>query len=225
MQKLLIAAVLFGLAGPASARVYKLTIDGTIVSGTDDTGIVVAPGGSLAGLSYSFVATFDDATPGSDLFAEDDFLRLERAGTGVLRIGRSYTFAFDGANVAELVVENEVDKVSTIIGGSCPDVFLCGFFGASLRSSVSNFLAGPGLGLPVNHVWMPGDNFNGQFRLGGFNDGFYALRADLGDEGTLVTLSATAVPEPAAWAMLIAGFGLVGAAARRRRPQVRASAR
>jgi len=32
-----------------------------------------------------------------------------------------------------------------------------------------------------------------------------------------LVLSANAVPEPASWAMLIAGFGLVGAAARRRR--------
>jgi hypothetical protein len=31
-----------------------------------------------------------------------------------------------------------------------------------------------------------------------------------------------AVPEPASWAMLIAGFGLVGAAARRRRTVVAA---
>lgn len=31
------------------------------------------------------------------------------------------------------------------------------------------------------------------------------------------TFSETAVPEPASWAMMIAGFGLVGAAARRRR--------
>jgi hypothetical protein len=32
----------------------------------------------------------------------------------------------------------------------------------------------------------------------------------------LVTFSAGRVPEPASWAMLIAGFGLVGAAMRRR---------
>ena len=34
-----------------------------------------------------------------------------------------------------------------------------------------------------------------------------------------VTFDGTAgIPEPATWAMMIAGFGLVGAAARRRRP-------
>jgi hypothetical protein len=38
--------------------------------------------------------------------------------------------------------------------------------------------------------------------------------------GQVVTRSlAGAIPEPATWAMLIAGFGMVGAAARRRRPQ------
>ncbi|WP_353200748.1 PEPxxWA-CTERM sorting domain-containing protein [Sandarakinorhabdus sp.] len=35
--------------------------------------------------------------------------------------------------------------------------------------------------------------------------------------GAFYRLSGTAVPEPASWAMLIAGFGLVGATARRRR--------
>ncbi len=39
---------------------------------------------------------------------------------------------------------------------------------------------------------------------------------------TVVTLGSGAVPEPASWAMMIAGFGLVGAAARRR--QSRATA-
>lgn len=41
------------------------------------------------------------------------------------------------------------------------------------------------------------------------------------------TIAATAVPEPASWAMMIAGFGMVGAGARRRRkspPQQRCNA-
>jgi hypothetical protein len=37
------------------------------------------------------------------------------------------------------------------------------------------------------------------------------------DNSDFIRVSVTSVPEPASWAMLIAGFGLVGAAARRRR--------
>ena len=37
------------------------------------------------------------------------------------------------------------------------------------------------------------------------------------DNVALNVTPSVAVPEPASWAMLIAGFGLVGAAARRRR--------
>nr|WP_310523920.1 PEPxxWA-CTERM sorting domain-containing protein [Polymorphobacter sp.] len=41
---------------------------------------------------------------------------------------------------------------------------------------------------------------------------------------TRIELGTGAVPEPASWAMMIAGFGLVGAAARRRRGQFAATA-
>jgi hypothetical protein len=42
--------------------------------------------------------------------------------------------------------------------------------------------------------------------------------AELYNRGTPVRSFAGAVPEPATWAMMIGGFGLAGAAARRRRP-------
>lgn len=44
--------------------------------------------------------------------------------------------------------------------------------------------------------------------------------AEFGDSFSIdnFSFSSTAVPEPTSWAMLIAGFGFVGAAARRRRP-------
>ncbi len=46
----------------------------------------------------------------------------------------------------------------------------------------------------------------------------YTVLGANGNNVGLSDISFNAVPEPASWAMLIAGFGLVGAAARRRRP-------
>lgn len=52
---------------------------------------------------------------------------------------------------------------------------------------------------------------------GGSTISFYIFDAVTSDNEGGISLSIAAVPEPASWAMLIAGFGLVGAAARRRR--------
>lgn len=62
-------------------------------------------------------------------------------------------------------------------------------------------------------------NGRGGFRLPG-NVSPRLTNAGFRLEGTLrqATQPNGAVPEPASWAMMIAGFGLVGAAARRRRP-------
>lgn len=46
---------------------------------------------------------------------------------------------------------------------------------------------------------------------------FSGADAQYGIDDLTYTISGTAVPEPASWAMLIAGFGLTGAALRRRR--------
>lgn len=76
----------------------------------------------------------------------------------------------------------------------------------------------------VNHVWST-DYEGGDFDIPA---GTYMTFEDLPDGGdfnyqdlgfvfTNVSVIGTAVPEPASWAMMIAGFGLVGAAMRRRR--------
>jgi hypothetical protein len=56
-----------------------------------------------------------------------------------------------------------------------------------------------------------------------YNDGQNAGWQDMGDEGwsahNIVVSQTGAVPEPMTWALMIAGFGLAGAALRRRRAQ------
>jgi hypothetical protein len=68
--------------------------------------------------------------------------------------------------------------------------------------------------------WHTGaGNMNGGFRVGSV---YFLNNEPSGYEKLLFVDTGGAVPEPASWAMLIAGFGLVGAAARRRRATVAA---
>lgn len=76
----------------------------------------------------------------------------------------------------------------------------------------------------VNHVWSTayaGGDFDipaGTYMtFEDLPDGGDFNYSDLGFVFTNVSVIGTAVPEPASWAMMIAGFGLVGAAMRRRR--------
>lgn len=84
------------------------------------------------------------------------------------------------------------------------------------------------LGLPLDNAQMLGFDISGNTGRGYFNFGsdLYGINLATGaptllgniGAGSLVGLAAGAVPEPQSWAMMIAGFGLVGAAMRRRRP-------
>ncbi|WP_235927657.1 Npun_F0296 family exosortase-dependent surface protein [Sandarakinorhabdus rubra] len=72
----------------------------------------------------------------------------------------------------------------------------------------------PGTNRRINFTAGPNQVIGGlKFSSTGIAFEFDSFAADLVDG----TGTGTAVPEPASWAMLIAGFGLVGAAGRRRR--------
>ena len=86
------------------------------------------------------------------------------------------------------------------------------------------------LGLALDNSQAIGFDISGGTGLGYFNyfNDFYhinlatgapTLVGSIGGMGSIVGLAAGSVPEPASWAMLITGFGLVGAAARRRQVQ------
>jgi hypothetical protein len=72
-----------------------------------------------------------------------------------------------------------------------------------------------------NDVWS--DFFIDSGFIAGSNRLEFVTESTLNPTGLRVEMTGTAaVPEPASWAMLIAGFGLVGAAARRRRTVIAA---
>ncbi len=85
------------------------------------------------------------------------------------------------------------------------------------------------LGLALDNAQALGFDISANTGLGYFNFGsdLYRINLETGaptllggiGAGGLVGLAAGAVPEPQSWALLIAGFGLVGAAQRRHRRQ------
>jgi uncharacterized repeat protein (TIGR03803 family) len=88
-------------------------------------------------------------------------------------------------------------------------------------STLHEFAGGSGGLRPVAYGWLEADsvgNLYGTTVLGGdFDYGTIFKLSDVGFVVPSVEPPVGGVPEPASWAMLIAGFGLTGAAMRRRR--------
>lgn len=120
-----------------------------------------------------------------------------------------------------LLAESAVLKVT--------DAYIIGDVFEIFDNGVSIFTTGPfdlG-GLPTTH---PEAAFNGSvyshgsFVLGAGSHSItgVATSSPTGSGGAFIELTKAAVPEPAAWAMMIAGFGMVGQMVRRRRSAVAA---
>jgi hypothetical protein len=97
-----------------------------------------------------------------------------------------------------------------------------------LSGTVFNVLTTFGnIGVPLNYVsgeLIDGKNVFANFTLAGlgFTPGQYFLTAP--NDRITINIGQINVPEPATWAMIIAGFGAVGTALRRR-PRGEASVR
>lgn len=203
------AAIL--LAGSAaSATQYWVSFSGTMASGAD-SGLFGAPG-DLTG--KSFVATYTYRIENGELYYE----------------------------VPGVVQTAVVDKVSLTIGGSTyvyPTYALMGYFanaevGAlnfnylmvvdadpldveSILNTASSSWFQPNLAFDSNAVISApggGDFYIHQCCCPSCGSNFPEVQA----HGAFITDKVTfSVPEPATWALMIGGFGLVGAALRRRR--------
>ena len=127
---------------------------------------------------------------------------LDPSAPGLYSYTLSFSLAgFDPASASfsgRFAVDNTVDDillngVSIGSGGSC-----CTFASGGTFSAASGFVAGTNtLTFTVRNFAQSSGNPSG-------------LRVEF------LNSAVTAVPEPAAWALMIGGFGLVGAASRRR---------
>lgn len=192
MTRMLLAALALAVAAPAAA----VTITGTTVAGGNSVTPVTTEPGTLEvdfGISSSSPIRLDLLTDSDETTIAfnaniDSFLTTVGNGAPLRRLTLSLG---GGASFATI--------------GSIAPAF----------STANGVLDASGTIFTIN--FDPAENFGlvlGDIGNGGSNFGIDVANLQAGSAFTL-SLGA-AVPEPASWAMLVAGFGLVGGALRRR---------
>lgn len=173
----------------------------------------------LGAYSNGLGVTSDGESSGSpdhtiDNKSRKDFILLQFDQKVSLISGKFSTYTIDGnkdsdatigwnnSNLAWTMKPSLNDKVLSVLGEVVPvaNRFTSSGNGTSGTRTITN-------GRTFANVWLVGANFGStpDTRTDGFKFG---------------TMTVGVVPEPASWAMMIAGFGFVGAAKRRRRGTV-----
>ena len=192
---------------------------------------VLALATSPAQAASLVVGTGTDTTP---LSSGNDF-RINLAGEGLTILRTFASLTLNGpANIQIDYFASESGFVNTFHLGSFSFAETNkGSFGAQLIGTLTNVASGP---LDAyfkssghNSTHMPGSENFGFILPTGSGPGEFESNvvwiayddqinnADDNHDDFILRLTVTPVPEPATWAMMIGGFGLLGAAARRRR--------
>lgn len=219
------AAGLFAVM-PAAAAVKIAKYSGIVASGFDQTGVFAAPGSELAG--YSWIATYTyDKKLGGYNYTDNITYSTSYGGPyygepGTPIISASITIngvtrSIAGAYAGSVTTDNSDNYVQHIAQDDD--------YNNNIYSSSYIYNYGRAVGAPVSL----NQNFGPVALAVDFDYGYMAVHryntvtgevydfavAALG--GNTVYSVSNVVPEPASWALMIAGFGLVGAAARRNR--------
>ncbi len=206
------AAILVATASAATAKVYNFR--GTLTSGVDGAGLFGNAGESLAGKTFTARIVFhSDGLYGFDDYPMFTFLAVERA---------SVHYAINGVGVG--LTGRRWSSEGQARGG---DLIRAEVFGHALTddlyATLNSYL--------TDDEPFFGDIWGGFYRSperGSFSARLSPTGAAEADWTTFAsggplevwTGGPSAVPEPATWAMMIAGFGLAGAGLRRSKRQL-----
>ena len=245
----IVALAFTGLAivvsSQAHAAHYIATMTGTLRSSFDATGVFGQAGTSYDGQAISLTFDLDTSAPGAYHYdpGTDAGISEIVGTTGLASLpavvaitvnGRTAYLGTVGSN-SYVQVGKDVNVASDLAFGVSDDGAIKGHYYQSsiwteVSSSYNQWLLGPRL-QELSVTPGPDDGGAGSFAYLTWNDttSSYAygsfdvhhlsiMSGTTGIKDILASLSA--VPEPASWAMMLGGFGLVGGAIRRRRVSV-----
>ncbi len=224
---ILLAAMATLAAGPASATAYYATFTGNLTGAADFAGLFGPPGTDISGMPFSARYRVDPGVPGISVLTSGygSFQELASGSAGHFPQAISATLTINGHTQVvsggyngTVVQEDDYTPGFPRIGNGDEILYVAeGFPTAgtftslsfSIEDVVSDITFTSNFAAPFENQFYGTTLQDSRFEFSnGSNQAYGSLRA--------THLSVTAsVPEPASWMMLIAGFGLAGAALRR----------
>jgi hypothetical protein len=206
---LLATAAIAAIAGPASAAVNVFT------SSPGQPNLLQAGEVLVADFNTGGANSTDVLLSGFDLDLFGSTVDVNEGGSGysgTLQGDPTHYLTIPGGASAVLTTIHALKTFSLYMGS--PDTYnRIDFFGANGFHEV---VQGVALAGNVNQDWGFGTRVN--FDFGGFNVNRIVLSSGSNSfEVDNFAVTSTGVPEPAAWALMIMGFGAMGVALRRRR--------
>ncbi len=225
MRRAVVAVILAlgATAMPAHAALVDITWTGKVYVGDDNLGLFGTPG-SLVGQSYVAQYRFDTSIgfrSGADYQTVERGYNAPQSASPLIsaRItinGTTMSVIGDYNNQYYRSNSDSYSEIATFVTGRT-SVF--NDFNYLNVDFLSDGPAGDGVTIDLNapyaQVFDPNDGVGGTFLYYAPDNSNYSFAALTGE--TLNITLAGGVPEPASWAMMIAGFGMVGGALRRRR--------
>lgn len=207
----LAAVAMAGLGVPVGATAFEVTLSGTIATGADDIGLFGPAHTSLGGDAFSIHYILDPGTMVTTVDS-DGVSRLYRFDTpGRLTIDvtiNGKTFRYQGT------AQSVYQKTDHAAEGGNPAFSRLDFQTYDGTNSLTESVTANDAPVGPLARLASGDLAHSSLNLSLFGG---AVRASSVDTGTI---SIGSVPEIASWAMMLAGFGAVGAAMRRRRTSI-----